>query len=282
MAAGAIATAVQAKRLLLLTDVAGVLDEQKLIEELSIGEVPRLIERGHDHRRHDPQGRKLRRCGRGRGRGRRHRRWPGAALRADRVADAAWRRHADFAGPAHDAGASIHVETWIFDLDNTLYPASCRLFDQIDVRMGSSSPSCWASIGLRRSASRRTFSIAWHDAARADARAWRGAGRLSRLCARHRSFTHSGRWPPWPGPETLPGRKLIFTNGTVAHAEKVLARLGVREHFTGIFDIVHSDFIPKPQLEPYEKFVAVQRSSRSGRRCSRTLRAISRCRTGSA
>ena len=29
-----------------------------------------------------------------------------------------------------------HVDTWIFDLDNTLYPASCRLFDQIDVRMG--------------------------------------------------------------------------------------------------------------------------------------------------
>src|SRR5262245_15418759 len=56
--------------------------------------------------------------------------------------------------------------------------------------------------------------------------------------------------------EALPGRKLIFTNGTVAHAEKVLARLGVGSHFTGIFDIVHSDFIPKPQLEPYEKFVA--------------------------
>ena len=29
-----------------------------------------------------------------------------------------------------------HVDTWVFDLDNTLYPASCRLFDQIDVKMG--------------------------------------------------------------------------------------------------------------------------------------------------
>jgi putative hydrolase of the HAD superfamily len=54
----------------------------------------------------------------------------------------------------------------------------------------------------------------------------------------------------------LPGRKLIFTNGTVAHAEKVLARLGVTHHFGDIFDIVHSDFVPKPEMEPYRKFVS--------------------------
>ncbi len=53
----------------------------------------------------------------------------------------------------------------------------------------------------------------------------------------------------------LPGRKLIFTNGTVAHAEKVLGRLGITHHFGDIFDIVHSDFIPKPEMEPYRKFI---------------------------
>ena len=53
----------------------------------------------------------------------------------------------------------------------------------------------------------------------------------------------------------LPGRKLIFTNGTVAHAEKVLARIGITHHFGDIFDIVHSDFIPKPEMEPYRKFI---------------------------
>ena len=37
-------------------------------------------------------------------------------------------------GFAHVDGFS-HVDTWVFDLDNTLYPASCRLFDQIDVKM---------------------------------------------------------------------------------------------------------------------------------------------------
>jgi len=54
----------------------------------------------------------------------------------------------------------------------------------------------------------------------------------------------------------LPGRKLIFTNGTVAHAQKVLARIGVTHHFGDIFDIVHSDFIPKPAIGPYRKFIA--------------------------
>ncbi len=41
-----------------------------------------------------------------------------------------------------------------------------------------------------------------------------------------------------------PGRKLIFTTGTVAHAQKVLARVGVTLHFGDIFDIVHSGYIP--------------------------------------
>ena len=53
----------------------------------------------------------------------------------------------------------------------------------------------------------------------------------------------------------LPGRKLVFTNGTVAHADKVLARLGLVDHFSGIFDIVHADYIPKPALAPYQKFL---------------------------
>ena len=78
----------------------------------------------------------------------------------------------------------------------------------------------------------------------------------------------------------LPGRKLIFTNGTVAHAEKVLARLGVTHHFGDIFDIVHSDYVPKPAIEPYRKFVGAD-GDHDPRPppCSRTSRAISKRRT---
>ena len=56
--------------------------------------------------------------------------------------------------------------------------------------------------------------------------------------------------------EALPGRKLVFTNGTVSHATNVMHRIGITHLFDGIFDIVHSDFIPKPERGPYEKFIA--------------------------
>jgi putative hydrolase of the HAD superfamily len=56
--------------------------------------------------------------------------------------------------------------------------------------------------------------------------------------------------------EKLPGRKLVFTNGTTAHATRVMERLGVVEAFHGVFDIVDSDHIPKPQRLPYEKFLS--------------------------
>ena len=136
-AAGAIATATQAKRLLLLTDVAGVLDKDKqLISELNIGDVPQLIANGTITGGMIPKVESavaVVEVGR---RGRHHSRWPRAAFGAARAADAAWRRHARCRdGPAYEGGFA-HIDTWVFDLDNTLYPASCRLFDQIDVKMG--------------------------------------------------------------------------------------------------------------------------------------------------
>jgi putative hydrolase of the HAD superfamily len=150
------------------------------------------------------------------------------------------------------------VETWIFDLDNTLYPASCRLFDQIDLRMGTFIAEL---LGVDRAAAKAVQKDYFY----------RYGTTLRGLMLEHDvppdaflDYVHDIDHSPIPADEplaraleTLPGRKLIFTNGTVAHAEKVLARLGVGGHFTGIFDIVHSEFIPKPQLEPYEKFVAV-------------------------
>lgn len=150
-----------------------------------------------------------------------------------------------------------HVDTWVFDLDNTLYPASCRLFDQIDVRMGD-----FVS---------RLLNVEFAEAKRRQKEMFYKYGTTLRgLMVEHGiepdgflDYVHAiDHTPVPPNPEldqalfALPGRKLIFTNGTVAHAEKVLARLGITHHFGDIFDIVHSDFIPKPEMEPYRKFVA--------------------------
>lgn len=51
--------------------------------------------------------------------------------------------------------------------------------------------------------------------------------------------------------DRLPGRKLIYTNGTVAHADRILAKLGIRDRFEATFDIVASDYLPKPDISPY-------------------------------
>ena len=150
-----------------------------------------------------------------------------------------------------------HVETWIFDLDNTLYPASCRLFDQIDLLMGE---FISARFSLDRAAARKMQKDFF----------FKYGTTLRGLMIEHNvdpdaflDYVHDIDHSPVPANpllsaslEALPGRKLIFTNGTVAHAESVMHRIGVKHLFHGIFDIVHSDFIPKPTRGPYEKFIS--------------------------
>jgi len=150
-----------------------------------------------------------------------------------------------------------HVDTWVFDLDNTLYPASCRLFDQIDDRMGEFVSQL---LGIEFAEAKRRQKELFY----------RHGTTLRGLMVEHGispdgflDYVHDIDHSPVPASprldealHALPGRKLIFTNGTVTHAEKVLARLGIGRHFGDIFDIVHSDFIPKPQIEPYRKFIS--------------------------
>jgi putative hydrolase of the HAD superfamily len=153
-------------------------------------------------------------------------------------------------------GAFDRVETWIFDLDNTLYPSSCRLFDQIDERMGTFIAQL---LKVDRIEARRIQKQFFYE----------HGTTLRGLMTDHGvnpdeflDFVHDIDHSPIPADpalakalQALPGRKLVFTNGTVAHADKVLSRLGLMGHFSGIFDIVHADYIPKPALGPYQKFV---------------------------
>jgi putative hydrolase of the HAD superfamily len=59
--------------------------------------------------------------------------------------------------------------------------------------------------------------------------------------------------------KALPGRKFIFTNGSVPHAEKTARALGILDHFDDIFDIVAADFVPKPAGDTYHKFMSLHR-----------------------
>ena len=148
------------------------------------------------------------------------------------------------------------IDVWVFDLDNTLYPPSCNLFAQIDVKMR-------AFIG-------DLLNVDGDEAYRLQKQYYRDHGTtLSGLMQLHGiepekflAFVHDIDVSVVPPNEALaealqrlPGRRLVFTNGTVAHAQRVLDRIGIHDHVEDIFDIVHADFIPKPKLETFERFV---------------------------
>ena len=87
-------------------------------------------------------------------------------------------------------GADLaHIDTWIFDLDNTLYPSSSRLFDQVSQRIGDYIATAFDVD--REEAYRAAEGLlprVRHHAARPHAQARHGPCALSRLRARHRSL----------------------------------------------------------------------------------------------
>ncbi|MDP4795933.1 MAG: pyrimidine 5'-nucleotidase [Rhodospirillales bacterium] len=141
---------------------------------------------------------------------------------------------------------------WIFDLDNTLYPASSKLFDQVDWNM---TRYVGELLGLEQTEA-RTLQKQY----------FREFGTTMRgLMTRHNvdpeaflAYVHKIDLTPISADpilngalDKLPGRKVIFTNGTTAHAENITRHLGIDHHFEGCFDIIDSGYVPKPALDPY-------------------------------
>jgi putative hydrolase of the HAD superfamily len=148
------------------------------------------------------------------------------------------------------------VETWVFDLDNTLYPASSGLFPLVQERMNEY--IC------------RLLSVTLDEAKLLRAQYFREHGTtMHGLMALHRidphefmAFVHDVDLSCVPANPALvaalgglSGRKLIYTNGSVPHAENLLKHLGISRYFNDIFDIVASDFAPKPAMAPFRVFV---------------------------
>ena len=149
-----------------------------------------------------------------------------------------------------------HIETWIFDLDNTLYPSTCRLYLEVEQRMAryimdELQLDLEGAHALRRryfqehgttlrglmneyGVEPRRFLDYVHEI---DVSAVQPAPALNRALA------------------TLPGRKLVFTNGTHNHASRVLDRLELTHHFAAIHDIVAIDFQPKPNAAGYQTLI---------------------------
>lgn len=150
----------------------------------------------------------------------------------------------------------IEAEVWVFDLDNTLYPPSCDLFAQVARRMS-------AFISER-------FGLNPDEASELRRRYFRLYGTTLRGLMLERGmepgpfldYVHDidvSAVRPSPALDealaALPGRKIIYTNGTTRHALNVTRRLGVADRFEAIFDIVDADHVPKPDPRPYRSLI---------------------------
>lgn len=154
--------------------------------------------------------------------------------------------------------ARLHAaEGWLFDLDNTLYPAHCDLFAQIDQRMGT---FISGFLGVDSARAREVQKAYWAS----------HGTTLNGLMSEHGmapepflEFVHDidlGVLKPDPVLDNaiarLTGVKIIFTNGTVRHAENVLRQLNLRHHFEAIIDIAATGYVPKPLEGAYTHAVA--------------------------
>ena len=146
-----------------------------------------------------------------------------------------------------------HVSTWVFDLDNTLYPPQARLFDQIEVRMthfvmqalGVDKPRAdhlrrhyWATYGTTLAGLMREHDVdpgpyltEVHDIS------------LDHLETDAELAAHI---------RALPGRAIVYTNGTAPYAERVLAARGLDGLFDAVYGVEHAGFRPKPEREAFE------------------------------
>jgi putative hydrolase of the HAD superfamily len=145
-----------------------------------------------------------------------------------------------------------HIRTWIFDLDNTLYPASARLFDQIDAKMT-------AYLAQR-------LNVDLAEAHRIQKGYFHSYGTtLAGMMADHTvdpheflAFVHDVEMdvleenaPLAAAIARLPGRKIVFTNADTPYASKVLGRLGLGASFEAIHDVHAMGLVPKPQASAY-------------------------------
>jgi putative hydrolase of the HAD superfamily len=158
--------------------------------------------------------------------------------------------------PAVGARVLGEIETWIFDLDNTLYPASCRLFDQIHANM-----TCF--IADRLNLSPEAALVLQKTYFSEHGTTLRGLMTVNRIdpddfLAYVHEIDLSGV-PPDPvlvgALAALPGRKIVHTNGSVRHAERLLEHLGIAGSFCGIVDIAAAGYEPKPGLAGYHELL---------------------------
>ena len=149
-----------------------------------------------------------------------------------------------------------HVNTWVFDMDDTLYPREQGLMRLVQARINA---YVVEAVGLNPDEARvlqRQF---------LDEHGTTLAGLMANYTIDAPHFLHDVHDVPMdslePNPRLaeqlrrLPGRKIVFTNGAREYAGRVLDRLGVADCFDGVFAIEDADLTPKPEPSTFRKVI---------------------------
>lgn len=152
------------------------------------------------------------------------------------------------------------IKTWIFDLDNTLYPPEENIFSQIDKKM-----TTFISENLKIS-HEEAFNIQKqnfidHGTTLAG---FMNTGNSKINPDKFLEYVHDINLNSLKEDNKLrkillmlPGKKYIFTNGTKKHAENVLKKLNLENIFRSIFGIKEANYLPKPNIETYNLFLKI-------------------------
>lgn len=149
-----------------------------------------------------------------------------------------------------------HVDTWIFDLDNTLYPHEAKVWPQVDERITLYIANKFGLDGISARALQKYFYHRHGTTLRALMEDY-DVDPYEFLDFAHDIDHSTIELNPLLGAaiERLPGRKLILTNGSRKHAQNVAMSLGIFDHFEDVFDIAAAGFTPKPERRAYEIFL---------------------------
>ena len=150
-----------------------------------------------------------------------------------------------------------HVTTWVFDLDHTLYPPHMALFDQINVKMTA---YVMEALGVDRAEADRLRHRYWreHGTTLAGLMDLHGVDPEPYLEEVHEiDFSVLSPDPDLAARiRALPGRRIIYTNGTAPYAEKVIAARGLAGLFDAIYGVEHAGLRPKPERRAFEAVFA--------------------------
>jgi putative hydrolase of the HAD superfamily len=151
------------------------------------------------------------------------------------------------------ADGFAHVRTWVFDLDNTLYPPQARLFDQIEVRMTD-----WVmrELGVDRPEADRLRRHYWaaYGTTLAGLMTEHGVDPGPYLHDVHEiDLSHLTIDPALVASiDALPGRRIVYTNGSQPYAQRVLSARGLSDLFDAVYGVEHAQFRPKPERAAFE------------------------------